>query len=323
MNTLAKTPTQGLAHFTPQQLNLIQRTTARDCNPAEFDEFMHVCNRTNLDPLRRQIYAVIYNKNNAQKRQMVIIIGIDGYRAIADRSGNYRPADKSTEFVCKDDLKGPTNPLGIESATVTLYKFSHGDWFPVVATAYWDEYAPITTPDNQFDWIETGDTWPDTGKPKKTKVPKEGAVAVLDTSSKWPKMPRQMIEKCATAKAHRAGWPDDFSGTYDEAELDQMKTVELSASEWAEHAATEDRLVKIGGKNAIMFDFPNDDLGLRMVPIGELPDKVFEFLKENPDQVEYLEDRNRVPLQEFWALNKSDALEVKKAIETAKAKSSE
>lgn len=302
MNMLATKNQQGLSHFTPQQLNLIQRTAAKDCNPAEFDEFMHVCDRTNLDPLRRQIYALVYNKNNSSKRQMVIIIGIDGYRAIADRSGNYRPADKPTEFVYKDELKGPANPLGIESATVALYKHSHGDWFPVVATAYWDEYAPIKDK-----------AWDDDAKRMVDCAP------VLDDKTKWPKMPRQMIEKCAQAKAHRAGWPDDFSGTYDEAELDQMKTVELSASEWAEHHATEDRLVKIGGKNAIMFDFPDDELGLRMVPIGELPDKIMAFLKEHPDQAEYIEDRNRVPLQEFWALHKSDALEVKKAIETAKA----
>ena len=121
MNMLTTKNAQGLSHFTPQQLNLIQRTAAKDCNPAEFDEFMHVCDRTNLDPLRRQIYALVYNKNNDKKRQMVVIIGIDGYRAIAERSGNYRPADKPTDFVFKDDLKSDTNPLGIESATVTLY----------------------------------------------------------------------------------------------------------------------------------------------------------------------------------------------------------
>ena len=198
-------------------------------------------------------------------------------------------------------MKGPANPLGIESATVTLYKFSHGEWFPVVATAYWDEYAPII--DKQ---------WDDDTRRMVDCPP------VLDAKTKWVKMPRQMIEKCAQAKAHRAGWPDDFSGTYDEAELDQMRTIDLSASEWAEKAASEDRMLKIGGKNAIMFDFPDDDLGLRMVPIGELPDKICAFLKEHPDEAEYLEERNRVPLQEFWAVNKSDALDVKKAIEAAK-----
>lgn len=303
MNAPATVSNRGLRNFTQAQTALIWKTAAKDCNATEFDEFLHVCDRTNLDPLRRQIYALVYNKDNAAKRNMSIIIGIDGYRAIAERTGTYRPNDKPTEFVYDEGLRGPANPLGIVSATVTVHKFSHGQWFPVVATAYWDEYAPVATE-------EWGDD-PQTGKRKKFKLD----VPKLDDSGKWAKMPRQMIEKCATAKAIRSGWPDFFSGLYDEAELDQARVLDLSPAEWAEQHAREDRMAKIGGKGTIMFDFPDSEEGLAPVPVGQLADRIFAFLKEHPDQAGYLKDRNTHPLREFWAMSPNDALAVKQEME--------
>ena len=299
---------KGLASFTPAQTSLIHRTAAKDCGPVEFDEFMHVCARTGLDPLRKQIYALVYNKNNPAKRNMTIIVGIDGYRTMASRTGTYRPNDKPSEFVYRDDLKGPANPLGIESCTVTVYKWSHDQWHPVVATAYWDEYAPITDTEWQYDQ--------DAGK----RVPKK-VDPTLDASGKWSKMPRQMIEKCATAKAIRSGWPDDFSGIYEEAEMDQANVLNLTPSEWAEQYERDNRLAKVGGKDAIMLDLPDDNDGLRNVPIGKFADEVIAYLERNPqlEAIEYFEDRNRAPMQEFWARAKSDALELKRKIEAAKA----
>lgn len=289
-------------NFTSQQLALIKNTAAKDCNGTEFDEFIHVCQHTGLDPLRRQIYAMVFSKDNPNKRQMTIIIGIDGYRATAARCGDYRPNDKPTEFVYRDDLKCEhTNPLGIESATVTVYKHAHDDWFPVVATAYWDEYAPIV----EKAWQER--------KLVTLEQP------YLDDKGMWCKMPRQMLEKCATAKAIRSGWPETFGGVYDEAEMDQMKTLDLTPSEWAERAGVEKRLELVGGTDAITIDWL-DGSQLDRVPLGQLADRIFEFIdanKDEPSALEVFQDRNRHAMQEFWARNKSDALEVKKRLESA------
>jgi hypothetical protein len=49
----------------PKQLALIQRTVAKDCNPAEFDLFIHTCKQVHLDPLRKQIYAFVMHKGRA------------------------------------------------------------------------------------------------------------------------------------------------------------------------------------------------------------------------------------------------------------------
>jgi hypothetical protein len=54
---------------------------------------MEVARRVGLDPFRRQIYAVVYNKDKPKKRKMSIITGIDGFRAVAAR-GRRLPAGR-------------------------------------------------------------------------------------------------------------------------------------------------------------------------------------------------------------------------------------
>src|SRR5689334_9788452 len=103
--------------YAPSQLALIQRTVAADCEPTEFNLFMEVARRVGLDPFRRQIYAVVYNKDKPKKRRMSIITGIDGFRAVAARSGNYRPDENEAEITYDEALKNPlSNPHGIVKA---------------------------------------------------------------------------------------------------------------------------------------------------------------------------------------------------------------
>ena len=85
--------------FTSSQVALIKKTCAKDTTDEEFDMFLEICKRQGLDPFRRQIYALVFNKDNADKRQVTFITGVDGYRAIAKRSGNYRPDDQEYEIV--------------------------------------------------------------------------------------------------------------------------------------------------------------------------------------------------------------------------------
>lgn len=80
--------------YSRAQIDLIKRTVAADCDHTEFDLFMEVARRIGLDPFRKQIYAVVYNKDKPERRKMSIITGIDGYRAVAARSDRYRPDDQ-------------------------------------------------------------------------------------------------------------------------------------------------------------------------------------------------------------------------------------
>lgn len=308
--------------FTNAQLALIRKTVAADTNQDEFELFVHTAKHLRLDPLRRQIYAFVYSKNDADKRKMSIIVAIDGFRAIADRTGAYRPDEDEPTIEIDEAAKNPdTNPIGIVKATVRVWKHSHGAWHKVTASAYWDEYAPIKQSADEFEWRDTGETWPDTGKPKKKKVPIGEVRAKLDTSGQWGKMPRLMLAKVAEALALRKAWPDDFSAVYAAEEVDRSRAEEIGAWEAAEAGATEKRLAQIGQGQTILFQF--DPTGpLEPVPLGKIADRVAEFVEKNRDEVSAIglfESRNRHALRDFWARHPGDALEVKKMIEQAMA----
>jgi phage recombination protein Bet len=172
---------QMVAEWGERQLALIRRTVAKDCNNDEFDLFINMCRSLNLDPLRKQIYAFVYNKDKPDKRQLTIVTAISGFRTIAERTGNYRPDEEGPTYVFDNNYKSPTNPIGLVSAKVRVYKFSHGAWHPVTETAFWDEAAPIK---DEWAWDN------ESGKRKPT-----GRQA-LDTSGQWGKMPRLMLAKC-------------------------------------------------------------------------------------------------------------------------------
>lgn len=284
----------------PAQLALIRRTVAADCNEDEFDLYIEVAKRVGLDPFRRQIYAVVYNKDKPNKRKMSIITGIDGFRAVAARCGDYRPDNAEAMIVIDPDLKDPdTNPLGIERAVYTAYKRGDdGEWYPVVGTAYWEEFAPITD-----EWAENEEgKWRPTGKSSIAKT------------SNWRKMGRVMIVKCAESQALRKGWPEDLSGVYSEEEMARTINDE-TATETVAALEEEDRLKRVGGKGAIPIIF--NETGIEMVPAGKLVDRVIEHIEraETADALTEFTRQNSAGLQQFWAIEPNDALELKKRIE--------
>jgi phage recombination protein Bet len=310
------------AEFSDRQLDLIRRTVANDCNGPEFDLFCEVARRAGLDPFRRQISAIVFSKGDETKRRMSIITGIDGLRSIAARSNRYRPDEEPPRYTYDEALKDPnSNPLGIERAEVLVYIRDDGGetWRPVAGVAYWDEFAPIKEDvEGGYDWIDTGEVWPDSGKPKKRKVPRnEGAQAIrkLDTSGQWGRMGRLMLAKCAEAQALRKAFPEDLSGLYETSELDQARAAELTASERIEAFSIENRLAKVGAANAIMLTL-SPAAGIEPVPIGRVADRVLEILEScDLRWLNWFEATNTHPLREYWARAKSDALVVKKAID--------
>ena len=274
--------------FTQREYDLIKRTVAKDCDSSEFDMFMHICKHTGLDPLRRQIYAFVFDRDNPAKRQMVPVTAIGGWRSLAERTGNYRPDDQPPRITFDEGAKDEnSNPLGIIKADVTVYKFAHGEWHSVAGEAHWEEYAPIK--DGKLDYRKRG----------------------------WITMPRVMIAKTAEAQALRRAWPDDFGALYEESELDRAQALDLSPSELAELGGQEKRLDKIGGPDAIMIDWL-DGSAIDRVLIENAAERIDEFITENedaPNTIAAFQDRNKHALQEFWARNPSDALEIKKCFE--------
>lgn len=308
------------ADFSNAQLALIRKTVAADTNQDEFELFVHTARHLRLDPLRRQIYAFVFSKTDAEKRRMSIIVAIDGFRAIADRTGAYRPdEDEPTYEIDPAAINPDTNPIGLVKATVRVWKHSHGAWHKVTASAYWDEYAPIKRSADDYEWVDTGETWPDSGKPKKKKVPIGDVRAKLDTTGNWGKMPRLMLAKVAEALALRKAWPDDFSNVYAAEEVDRSRAAEITAWEAADAGSAEKRLAAIGQGQSIMFQFEPEGQ-LEPVPVGQVADRVAAFIDRNREEVSAIglfERRNRHSLREFWARSPGDALEVKKMMEGA------
>lgn len=288
--------------YSADQLALIRRTVAKDTTADEFSMFVEVCRRVGLDPFRKQIYCLVYNKNKPDKRNVSFITGIDGFRGVAARNRDYRPDDEEPVIVYDDERRDPaTNPLGIVKATVRAYKLGPDGWHAVVGTAYWDEFAPITEK-----WAEIDGKWRPTG------------VLELDKKSNWYRMARVMIAKCAEAQALRRGWPEDLSGIYAPEEMDRA-TIDGTASEAVEQHETERRLALVHAKDSVPLQWAAGD-PIEPVPVGRVADKVAEFVgkSESITQIEVWEGVNRAGLQEFWARHKSDALALKKIIEDRK-----
>lgn len=302
--------------LSPRQITLVKQTVAKDCNDDEFNLYMEVAKAKGLDPFLGQIIPMVFSKGNAAKRKLTIIISRDGQRVIAQRCGDYRPASKPPTYEVDRELVSSVNPQGIVCATVYLWKQDQkpGDWYEVAGQSFWEEFAPVSYAANQYDLVDNGDKWPD-GNPKKTKVLKANAVASIDDSGNWCKMPRLMIAKCAEMQALRAGWPEQFTGMYDEAEMDRAKVLDLSATEIVEHEKTQTRLQAIGGNDTITVTW-GDNWALENVKVGEFADRVAEFIKAEPkEKVLKWREANREPLRMFWARHPGDALEIKKMLE--------
>lgn len=289
--------------YTGAQLALIKRTVAKDTNTDEFDLFMAVARMKGLDPFSKQIAAIVFNKNKPDKRNMSIITTIDGMRAIAARSGRYRPDEEEPDYTVDDAEKGALNPKGLVKAKVRIHiadAMNAGGWKPATGVAYWEEFAPI-----KDEWAEN----PQTGKYKPT------GEQTLDTGGNWGKMPRIMLAKCAEAQALRKAFPEDLSGLYEAAELDRAQVLDVTASQLIGEHETEERLQRIGGVAGITFQL-SPTSPLESIPLGKVADRIIDASADyDIGKLRWFESANTHPLREFWARAPGDALAVKKHLE--------
>ena len=165
--------------FTRQQIDLIKKTVAKGASDDELKLFLHIANKTGLDPFARQIYSVKRWNSDIGGYVMTPQTGIDGYRLIAERTGNYAPG-KDTTFIYDENQK-------LVSATAYIMKRVGDQWFEVTATARYEEY------------VQT----------KKDGTP----------NNMWGNKPHIMLAKCAEGLALRRAFPAELSGIYVEEEL--------------------------------------------------------------------------------------------------------
>lgn len=124
--TALATRDTSIATYTPEQVELIKNTVAKGASDNELQLFLAVAKRSGLDPFSKQIHFV--------KRGGIgtIQTGIDGYRAIAERSGSLAGIDDAVY-----DTEAKPNPT---KASVTVYRFINGNRVSFTASARWNEY---------------------------------------------------------------------------------------------------------------------------------------------------------------------------------------
>ena len=131
----------NISRYSPEFVQLVRDTVARGATTEELKLFLYTAARLGLDPLAKQIYFTKRWNARLGKEIMVVIVGIDGFRSIAERSGKYAGQDDPV-FAEKDGR--------LVKATVTGYRRDspNGERYPVSASAYWDEYCP-----EKDDWM--------------------------------------------------------------------------------------------------------------------------------------------------------------------------
>jgi phage recombination protein Bet len=185
---LAVRPEQ--TEWTPEQAAVLQQSgISNEVTAAELSGFLHLCQRTQLDPFSRQIYLIGRFDKREGRKVFTPQTGIDGYRVIAHRV----VAEHRHTFGYEDtqwcDAAGrwrdawlATEPPAAAKVTV----LRNGQRFSAVAL--YREYVQT----NNY-----------------------GVTAM------WTRMPASQLAKCAEALALRKAFPHDLAGVYTAEEMAQ------------------------------------------------------------------------------------------------------
>jgi len=202
---VSSTPAPAAA-YSREQIDLIKSQVAVGVTDDELRLFLYQASRTGLDPLTRQIYAIV-RKSKYGGHRMTIQISVDGFRLVAQRSGEYR--GQLGPFWCGPD----------------------GRWVDV----WLEDTPPVAAKVGvlRANFVEAV-----------YGVARTAAYAARDEGGRlaglWRTMPDTMIAKCAECAALRKAFPHELSGVYAADELEgggldrEPATVDRMTGELAE-----------------------------------------------------------------------------------------
>ncbi|WP_051814531.1 phage recombination protein Bet [Streptomyces iakyrus] len=177
--------------WTPQQGAVLRQSGIdNEVTAEELSAFLHLCQRTRLDPFSRQIYLIGRWDNRQRRKVYTPQTSIDGYRVIGHRVVAEQGGDLGYEDTLWCDANGQWRDVWLldeppAAAKVTVIR--NGQRFPAVAL--FREYVQTNKDDKPI--------------------------------GLWGKMPAGQLAKCAEALALRKAFPHDLAGVYTAEEMAQ------------------------------------------------------------------------------------------------------
>lgn len=151
--------------------------------------FLHVAQRSGLDPFARQIYMISRKDQQSGKLKWTIQTGIDGYRVIAERrreyGGQVGPQWCGEDGAWRDMWAAKEPPIAARVGVIRK-----GWEHPVWGVAHFNEF--------------------------------KGAKYGGGLTHMWATMPANQIAKCAESAALRKAFPQDFAGVYIDEEMEHL-----------------------------------------------------------------------------------------------------
>lgn len=203
--------------------------------------FLHVCQKMDLDPWRKQAYLIARGESNKQK--FTIQVGIDGYRTVAartrlmigaatwlwtgsdddEKSWRFNESTGVMQRVWYDEWPESRGYPGAAKAVIRHYD-ALGREVVSDAVAHWGMYAPFYP---KTEWVNN----------RKVYIKDDDGKDVLELGEMWAKGYHHMLAKCAEALVLRKVFPDEFAGTVTFEEMARADMEERQRRERAQAAA--------------------------------------------------------------------------------------
>lgn len=161
-----------ITYWDREQLAVIKRNFAVGLSDAELAYFAEICRATGLNPIQKQIYA--YKVRSRDEQRLIIQTGIDGYRLIAERTGQYE--GQTAPQWCGED--GEWRDVWLSDSPPAAARV--GVWRKGFREPL---YAAVT-------WAEFGG----------------------GSNDNWKKRPAHMLAKTAESHALRRAFPNETAG---------------------------------------------------------------------------------------------------------------